>query len=234
MAMASALVSLGAAFQDEVQREVGALRQEVEHERRFRQMLEEQVSTLQQAVYSNVEVDALLLKIQKQQEERAAALQADCERRLSAAQRELEYRIESVVQSCQEQGTREEPEGQKRSAEDVPLLTAEIDRKLGTMLMDFDQKLNVARSHSQAVAEEASQRAVQRADQAQVELRERLDAIEASSAGMKESLSQAFEAQHSLERQILQELEGVKSALKQEIGTVLLEVDQVRAEAKPK
>merc|ERR1719215_2511218 len=101
MAMSAALLALGTAFQDEVQREVSSLRKEVEHEREYRLLLEQQVSKLQQAVYSNAEVDAIFDSLRAHQEQQAETVKAQGAVALRAAQRELEQRIESTLQNLQ-------------------------------------------------------------------------------------------------------------------------------------
>merc|ERR1711933_133261 len=107
--------------------------------------------------------------------------------------------IEAALQGLQ-QGAAQEAAKLKKTADDVPLLTNEIDRKLGTMLMDIDQKLQVARADSRKDAEAAVQAAAERSSAAQAELRERIDATEANLASSDGNVQQALEANRSLER----------------------------------
>jgi len=137
---AGALSSLGEAIQGEISLALKGLRDELEQERKLRILLDDQLSNLKQSLYTKVEVDQLVADLRRQTEEKVATAKADCEQDLRLCQRELEHRIETALASKTE-GAVQVEEKQKTSTDDAHLLSLEIDRKVGTMLVDVDRRL---------------------------------------------------------------------------------------------
>lgn len=225
--MDSALRNLGAAIHEEVQKEVAAVRKELDQERQVRQLVEQQLLRLQHAVYSNVETDRMLEALQKRLEERSEIVREDCERALRAAQRELERRIEVLLQRIE---PKEAPEVTKPriTAEDAPLLSHEIDRKLGTVLVDVDQRLEAAHADTGAAVTRALQIATNHADEGLGRLSVKFSELESTLGTHLGSLQKAVEMHTGVENRLMGRLEAAQVGLEQKIGMVQLDLDQVR------
>lgn len=229
MAAAVALAALGEAIREDIRRELEPLQKELEHEKKLRELLEQQLLRFQEEVYRTKEVDGLLEGVKKRAEEGAEASKAESERALRMAQRELEHRIETVREGMQAKPA-SESEKLRSLAEDVPLLTREIDRKLGTVLVDLDQRLAAARAEAEAAVAEALRSASQHADSGDEQLAELIQVAQAALDSLQVRLHEASQGQGSFEEQLGSRLSALQAALEQKIGMVQLDVDQVRVD----
>mmetsp|Transcript_100067 Transcript_100067/g.254440 ORF Transcript_100067/g.254440 Transcript_100067/m.254440 type:complete len:238 (-) Transcript_100067:26-739(-) len=230
MAVASALVSLGSAIHEEIQTQLKTIQQELEHERQCRQLLEDQVSKLQQAVYTTTQIDDFFESRRRRDEEQAECVRAEAEKVLRAAQRELEHRIESALSGFKSAVAEDEVGKPSLKASDLPLLTNEIDRKLGNVLVDMDTKLADLRAINTAELERAARSAAEHADRGDTALQAHVAAVQNALVGDIGSLQQTLQAQAGLEGRISFELEKVRTSLTQDLGKVMLEVDAARLE----
>lgn len=226
--MDTALAGLGAAIQEEVRHAVASLRFELEEERQVRRLLEHQIDQLKQAMYTSSEVDQKISSVQQLVDDAAATTKADCENALRAAQRELEYRIETALKGLQPQPA--ESEKPRVAPEDAPLLNREIDRKLGTILVDIDQRLNAAKAELETAVETAVHGALEHADACCNELRSRLGETSTASETALQELRRDLSLRDDAEGRLSSRVDSIRTSLEQKIGMVQLDVDQLRRE----
>lgn len=217
------MAAVGSAIEEEVQRKVSVFIVELEHERKLRQLLEQQVAKLQQSVYTNTEVDQVLEALTKRIEDGVLHAKDESEKGLRAAQREFEHRIHTVQTHAQE------PAKPKTSAEDVLLLSHEMDRKLGTVLMDIDRKLSAMQPEAVAAAKEAVTKTAEDASAEHSKLCSIVDDLRTSLESGIDALRGKLDMFSGTELRIDAKLSALQTALEQKIGMVQLEVDQVRA-----
>jgi len=242
--MDAALRGLGAAIHEEVHKEVGALRKEFEQEKQVRQSVEQQVFRLQQAIYTNTEVDRMLETVQKRCEERADIAREACERvsescgrALLASKREVEHRIEAALSSLPT-GTAAlgQPGGvldpqQQVSSDEAMQLTHELDRKLGTVLVDVDQRLKHVQEDIDSAFERALQSAVCHADEGIGKLAKQIAEVESRLGSTLDEIQNVVHGTAGIEERLLQSIEAAQVGLEQKIGMVQLDLDQVKSES---
>mmetsp|Transcript_120039 Transcript_120039/g.268269 ORF Transcript_120039/g.268269 Transcript_120039/m.268269 type:complete len:238 (-) Transcript_120039:248-961(-) len=229
MAVASALAVLGEAIREEVQQAVGALREELEQERKVRQLLEQQVLKLQQSFCTTAEVSTAVEALEQRLEQRTALVGEEAGRTLRAAQRELEHRIESALAGTKEAATPPRPPA--ADSEAMPtLLTREIDRKLGTVLVEMDQRFGAVRADAGALAAQAREAATSHAEAGDRVLQGHLAEIEAALGVCRGRLEGTQGARAGGEERMGARIESLQTCLEQKIGMVQLDVDQLRQE----
>lgn len=226
--MDTALAGLGAAIQAELKQAMASLRLELDEERQMRRLLEQQVDQLKQVMYTSSEVDRKISSVQQLVNDSAATTKADSENALRAAQRELEYRIEAALKGLQNQAA--ESEKPRAAPEDTQLLNREIDRKLGTILVDIDQRLTAAKAELETAMEAAVHGAVEHADAGCNELRERLGETSTASETALQELRRDLSSRDDAEGRLSSRMDTVRTSLEQKIGMVQLDVDQLRRE----
>eukprot|EP00931_Biecheleriopsis_adriatica_P076927 TRINITY_DN50587_c0_g1_i1.p1 TRINITY_DN50587_c0_g1~~TRINITY_DN50587_c0_g1_i1.p1 ORF type:complete len:258 (-),score=90.18 TRINITY_DN50587_c0_g1_i1:43-789(-) len=235
MSMANALEALGAAISAEVCQEVQAVREELEQERQLRQLLEQQVLKLQQHVYPSVEVDRLLeelsAKVHVTSLDAAEAAAKDWAMKLQLAEQGLQASFEAFRSSAEPHFA----DAAKRaaSAADSPspaLLTVEIDRKIGTAIVDLDQRFEAAKAAQAEACREEIRKVMEEAE-AGSHTREAqfLDLQKACQADV-ESLRTAMSAKQESSISLMVQLEALQTGLEQKIGMVQLDLDQLRQE----
>mmetsp|Transcript_88719 Transcript_88719/g.249884 ORF Transcript_88719/g.249884 Transcript_88719/m.249884 type:complete len:232 (-) Transcript_88719:252-947(-) len=224
--MDGALIQLGVAIRDEFKQEVLALQKEFDHERQLRQLLEQQVLHLQRNIYSKAEVDQLMEGSQASLTQKTSQVKNESERDLRAAQRELEHRIEAALQNLQ-QTRPAELEKHKLAFDDLPLLSREIDRKLGSVLCDIDQKLVAAASATKKVAEEAEARATSHADQGIGQLSVMLSQAQTAWDADVQKIREDVSVQQKADGGLQARLASLQTELEQKIGMVQCNVDEV-------
>lgn len=222
-AVGASLAAVGPAIEEEVQRKVSVFIVELEHERKLRQLLEQQVAKLQQAVYTNTEVDQQLEALTKRMEDSVLHAKEESEKALRAAQRELEHQIHTV------QTQEPEPAKPKTSVEDVLLLSNEMDRKLGTVLMDIDRKLGAMQPEAVAAAKAAVKKTADDSSAEHSKLCSTVDELRTSLESGIDALRGKMDMFSGTETRIDAKLNALQTSLEQKIGMVQLEVDQVRA-----
>lgn len=225
-ALFSAFTSLQSAIQAEVSDELSRLRQELEHERKLRLLLEHQVAQYFGSTYTKSDVDTLVDACHKRLAAQSELVRHDGQEEQRRVQRELEHRIEV---SMQEAKAKPEP----RSAckpQDQTLLTREVDRKLGTLLVDVDQKLDALRIGAAECAEEATRTAVAHADHCGAVLSSRIESVQTELTEGLQELQQQLSSHEGAKSQLGERLDVLQTRLEQQIGMVQLEVDQVARE----
>jgi len=241
--MDAALRGLGAAIHEEVHKEVGALRKEFEQEKQVRQSVEEQVFRLQQAVYSNTEIDRMLETVQKRCEERADIareacdrVRDSCDRALLATKREVEHRIEAALSSLQTGAAASgqpsevlDPQPQVTSDE-ATQLSHDLDRKLGTVLVDVDQRLERVQGEIDSAFERALQSAVCHADEGLGQVTKQIGEVESRLGSTLDEVQKVVHSSAGIEERLMQTIEAAQVGLEQKIGMVQLDLDQVKSE----
>ncbi|CAE8599058.1 unnamed protein product [Polarella glacialis] len=237
MALADALEGLGAAIQTEVQREVGLLRQELEQERQLRQLLEQQVLKLQAGVYTSSEVDSLADGLQKR-------MDADIFAALDAASkdwirnlRESQYHSQAALEELRASFTSDShapneasSKRHERASAETPLLTLEMDRKLGTVLLDLDQRFAEAHAEQGRAKEAALHRMEELIEASRQEVLTKIDEVAIASAAGQEQVKLGAAALGFLEQASVARVEALQTSLEQKIGMVQLDIDQLRNE----
>eukprot|EP00933_Yihiella_yeosuensis_P010602 TRINITY_DN117307_c0_g1_i1.p1 TRINITY_DN117307_c0_g1~~TRINITY_DN117307_c0_g1_i1.p1 ORF type:complete len:251 (-),score=56.69 TRINITY_DN117307_c0_g1_i1:43-744(-) len=228
MALATALDSLGAAIRDEVKREVTLVRQELEQERQLRQLLEQQVHRLKQGIYTSTEVDQIAEGLKTRMDAGMAEMLESAGKDWKQQLRELEHRFQVKLE---ELNSSSPAAPASRSEDSQPqLLTMEIDRKLGSALLDLDQRYAQTHADQIEASEAAAQKVALQAEEARRDLEARIDEISTfTEAGLHE-LRNALQALAGLECNVAAQISSVETGLKEKIGMVQLDVDQLRKE----
>lgn len=228
MAIAEAVRHLTAAIQEDMRKELAHLRQELEHERQLRQLLEQQLAGLQEACLARADASSMFACLEQRLEAQSDSARKDGEDALRRAQRELEHRIEAVQESCNARA--DDRSAAVPSASDLPLLTREIDRKLGTMLMDIDHRVGTACKAAEVAAAAAGDGALRNAQDGHRLQSEKLEALQVALDARLDDIRSALCSQESAGRRFGTQIEALRSTLEQKIGMVQLDVDQLRVD----
>lgn len=221
---AGALSTLGEAIQGEISLALKGLRDELEQERKLRVLLDDQLSNLKQAVYTKAEVDQIVADLKKETEEKVASAKAGCEQDLRLCQRELEHRIETAKIIAQAEDSMA-VEKQKASLDDAHLLSLEIDRKVGTMLVDVDQRLAVLKDDAKQLNSMTAADNARLVHDLSENVQHQLSSLQSVLEGQMQNLQQQISSSSDVAPSMTGKIDAMQKSLEEKIGMVMLELD---------
>lgn len=221
---AGALSTLGEAIQGEISLALKGLRDELEQERKLRILLDDQLSNLKQVVYTKAEVDQIIAELKRETEEKVASAKAGCEQDLRLCQRELEHRIETAKIIAQAEDSMA-VEKQKTSLEDAHLLSLEIDRKVGTMLVDVDQRLALLKDDAKQLNSMTAADNVRLVHDLSENVQHQFSSLQSVLEGQMQNLQQQISSSSDVAPSMTGKIDAMQKSLEEKIGMVMLELD---------
>jgi len=222
MTISEAVASLTTALQAELEKEIVSLRKELEEERHLRQSLETRLLNLIQTVYTRSEMDNRLDQLKSHVLERVDTVQQAGEADVRSARRELSERLEAVSQTftlCSKDS---------KANETPTLAMAEMDKKIGVVLIDFDQRLAAAHAETASVVAASVHSARDYTNGQTENIWKRMDSFKGSLERGFESIRARLDEQVHTEKLRSASQEEMRIALEQKIGMVQLDVDSFK------